>query len=87
MREQLNGPREISHRWTNIDTGRGRIMNVFTPSGFEGMFYEIGLPIPDSAALPPQDPAPLIARMPSVAAKYGNTPTDDFKYPPPSRKS
>ena len=48
------GPREIPHRWTNVGTGRGRIMNVFTPSGFEAMFYEIGLPIPDSAAPPPE---------------------------------
>ena len=80
------GPREIPHRWTNIGSGRGRIMNVFTPSGFEAMFYEIGLPIHDSAAPPPENPAPLIARMPALAEKYGNTRTGDFKYPPPPRK-
>lgn len=80
------GPREIPHRWTNVGTGRGRIMNVFTPSGFEGMFYEIGIPIADSPAPPPQDPAPLIARMPALTEKYGNTRTGDFKFPPPPRK-
>jgi quercetin dioxygenase-like cupin family protein len=78
------GPREIPHRWTNVGTSRGRIMNVFTPSGFEAMFFELGLPIPNSAAPAPQDPRPLIARMPALAAKYGNTRTGDFKYPPPS---
>jgi hypothetical protein len=80
------GPRDIRHRWTNVSTGRGRIMNVFAPSGFEGMFYEIGLPIPELTSPPPQDPAPLIARMPALAAKYGNTRTGDFKFPPPPRK-
>jgi mannose-6-phosphate isomerase-like protein (cupin superfamily) len=80
------GPREIPHRWTNVGTGRGRIMNVYTPSGFEAMFYELGLPIPDSTAPPPQDPAPVIARMPAFAAKHDNTRTGDFKYPPPPHK-
>ncbi len=80
------GPRGVPHRWTNVGEGRGRIMNVFTPSGFERMFYEIGLPIENSAAPPPQDPGPLIARMPALAEKYGNTRTGDFKFPPPPRK-
>jgi hypothetical protein len=77
------GPRGIPHRWTNVGEERGRITCVFTPSGIEGMFYELGLPIPKSAAPPPQNPAPLIARMPEMAAKYGTTRTGDFKYPPP----
>ena len=81
------GPREIPHRWTNVGATRGRIMNVFTPAGFEGLFYELGLPIPTSDAPPPQDPAPLIARMPALAIKYGNTRTGDFKFPPPPRPS
>jgi mannose-6-phosphate isomerase-like protein (cupin superfamily) len=80
------GPREVPHRWTNVGTTRGRIMNVFTPAGFEAMFYELGLPIPTSDAPPPRDPAPLIAQMPAVTAKYGNTRTGDFKFPPPPRK-
>jgi quercetin dioxygenase-like cupin family protein len=77
------GPRNIPHRWTNIGTERGRIMNVYTPAGFEQMFYELGLPIPNSAAPPPQNPAPLIARMSEVTARYGNTRTGDFKFPSP----
>jgi quercetin dioxygenase-like cupin family protein len=76
------GPRDVPHRWTNIGETRGRILNVFTPAGFEQMFYELGLPIPASDAPPPQNPAPLIARMNEVTAKYGNTRTGDFKFPP-----
>lgn len=79
------GPRGIPHRWTNVGTGRGRIMNVFTSSGFEGMFLELGVPIANSSAPPPVPPGPLVARMPELAAKYGNTRTGDFKYPPPLR--
>jgi len=78
------GPRNIPHRWTNIGETRGRIMNVYTPAGFEQMFYEIGVPIPDSAARPTIDVRPLIARMPALTAKYGNTRTGDFKFPPPA---
>ncbi len=81
------GPRGVPHRWTNVGSGRGRIMNVFTPSGFEAMFYELGLPIASSDAPPPQNPAPLIARMPEISAKYGNTRTGDFKYPPEGHHS
>ena len=78
------GPRDIPHRWTNIGETRGRILNVFTPAGFEQMFYELGLPIPNSAAPPPQNPGPLIARMSEVTARYGNTRTGDFKFPQPT---
>ncbi len=78
------GPRGIPHRWTNVGSGRGRIMNVFTPSGFEGLFYEIGVPIANSTAPPPVSPGQLIAKMPALTAKYGNTRTGDFKYPQPS---
>ncbi len=79
------GPRDVPHRWTNIGETRGRILNVFTPAGFEQMFYELGLPIANSAAPPPQNPAPLIARMTEVTARYGNTRTGDFKFPPPQK--
>jgi quercetin dioxygenase-like cupin family protein len=79
------GPRGIPHRWTNVGEGRGRIMNVFTPSGFEGLFYEVGIPIPNSSAPPPVNPGPIIAKMPALTAKYGNTRTGDFKFPAPPR--
>ena len=40
----LYGPRNIEHRWTNVGKGRGRLLNVFTPSGIEGYFVDVGYP-------------------------------------------
>jgi quercetin dioxygenase-like cupin family protein len=76
------GPRGVPHRWTNIGTGRGRILLVLAPSGIEQLFYDIGVKISNSAAPPPGEPAPLIAKMETVPTKYGVTRTGDFKYPP-----
>ena len=75
------GPRGVPHRWTNVGTERGRILNVYTPSGFEAMFYELGVPVATSSSPFPGDPRPIIAKMTEVAAKYGNIRTGDFKYP------
>jgi quercetin dioxygenase-like cupin family protein len=51
----LYGPRTVEHRWTNVGAGRGRLLNVFTPSGIEGYFLAVAIPIASSLQQPRVD--------------------------------
>ena len=79
----LYGPRNIQHRWTNVGAGRGRLLNVFTPSGIEGYFLAVAVPVGSSSEQPRVDLAAMNAQMVSLREKFGIIRTGTTKYPRP----
>ena len=78
-----HGPRNVPHRWTNVGSRRGRLLNVFTPSGLEMYFYAVAIPIKSPTEQPNVDMAALNTRMKPLREKYGLIRTGPTKYPRP----
>lgn len=79
----LFGPRTVQHRWTNVGAGRGRLLNVFTPSGIEGYFLAVAIPIASPLQQPSVDMPALNTQMASLREKFGIIRTGTTKYPRP----
>ena len=77
----LWGPRNVQHRWTNIGSERGRLLNVFAPSGIENYFLGVAIPIPDSRGKAVVDLAQFQARTAPAREKFGIIRTGTLKYP------
>lgn len=77
----MYGPRQVPHRWTNMGTGRGRILNVFAPSGIEGYFLGTAIPIATREEKPAVDLAAFQAKTAAAREKYGIVRTGPLKYP------
>ena len=43
------GPRNVAHQWTNMGSGRGQLLNVYTPGGIDRFFLAVGIPIHSSS--------------------------------------
>jgi quercetin dioxygenase-like cupin family protein len=78
----IYGPRGVPHRWTNMGSARGRMLNVFTPSGLEQYFLSVALPISSSSQQPSVDTATLVPKMAALRDKFGLIRTGSTKYPP-----
>lgn len=74
------GPRNVPHRWTNIGTDRGQLLNVFTPAGLENYFLEVAIPVPTSSTKPCVDMTEMAKKMAAMRDKYGLVRTGDRKY-------
>jgi quercetin dioxygenase-like cupin family protein len=75
----LYGPRNIPHRWTNVGTGRGSILNVFSPSGIEGYFLSVAIPIATRTQQPKVDLAEFQSRTAAARQKFGIVGTGPLK--------
>lgn len=51
-------PRGTLHSWTNVTAGPARLLTLYTPAGFEGIFGALGERIIDQA-MPPTAPLAL----------------------------
>lgn len=63
-------PRGTLHRFENVSDTPSRVLIVFTPGGFDGFFFEAGLPAVDGEAPPPVGPEE-IERTRAAAPRYG----------------
>jgi hypothetical protein len=75
------GPRNVPHRWTNIGSSRGRMLNTFTPSGLEGYFLSVGIPVKSPLDRPTVNIAEFQARTAPAREKFGVTRTGPLKFP------
>lgn len=77
----IYGPRNVPHRWTNVGSARGRLLNVFAPSGVEEFFLAVGIPIRSSSERPKVDMAAFDAKASPLREKYGVIRTGPPKFP------
>jgi quercetin dioxygenase-like cupin family protein len=63
-------PRGTLHRFENVGDRPARVLIVFTPGGFDGFFFEAGLPVVDGETPPALGPDE-IERSRDAAARYG----------------
>ena len=63
-------PRGTLHRFENVSDTPSRVLIVFTPGGFDGFFFEAGVPAVDGEAAPPVG-ADEIQRTRAAAPRYG----------------
>lgn len=63
-------PRGTLHRFENVSDTPSRVLIVFTPGGFEGFFFEAGLPAVAGAKAPPVG-TEEIERTRRAAPRYG----------------
>jgi len=77
------GPRNVPHRWTNRGTSRGRILNVFTPSGIEDYFLSVAIPITNHEEKPAVDLAAFQSKTAALREKYGLIRTGPLRFPTP----
>jgi quercetin dioxygenase-like cupin family protein len=75
------GPRNLPHRWTNVGDGRGRLLNVFNPSGIEDYFLAVAIPVKASTDKPQVDIAEWQSRTTPLREKFGIIRTGLLKYP------
>lgn len=75
------GPRNVPRRWTNIGTARGRLLDVFTPSGIEEYFLQTAIPVATSSAQASVDLKELQSRTEPLREKYGIIRTGPLKFP------
>ena len=77
----IYGPRDVPHRWTNMGTSRGRILNVFAPSGIEGYFLSAAIPLKTREKKPQVDLAAFQSRTAALREKFGIIRTGSLKFP------
>ena len=65
------GPRNVPHQWTNMGSGRGRLLNVYTPAGIDKYFLAAGVPINTSTGRPKVDLEAFDARTRPLREKTG----------------
>jgi mannose-6-phosphate isomerase-like protein (cupin superfamily) len=75
------GPRNVPHQWTNMGSGRGQLLNVYTPGGIDKFFLAVGIPIHSSTEQPQVDLAAYDARTKSLREKTGIVRLGPPKYP------
>jgi quercetin dioxygenase-like cupin family protein len=63
-------PRGTRHSFRNAMDTPSRVLIMFTPGGFEGFFFEAGLPVVDGEAAPPLGPQE-IERSRASAIRHG----------------
>jgi quercetin dioxygenase-like cupin family protein len=63
-------PRGTLHRFENVSDTPSRVLIVFTPGGFEGFFFEAGLPVVEGEEAPAPGPEE-IERTRNAAPRYG----------------
>lgn len=63
-------PRGTLHRFENVSDTPSRVLIIFTPGGFDGFFFEAGLPVVEGEAAPPLGPEE-IERSREAAIHYG----------------
>ena len=63
-------PRGTLHRFENVSDTPSRVLIVFTPGGFEGFFFEAGLPVVEGQTPPPLGPEE-IERSREAAIRHG----------------
>jgi quercetin dioxygenase-like cupin family protein len=63
-------PRGTLHRFENVSDTPSRVLILFTPGGFEGFFFEAGLPVVEGESAPPLGPEE-IERSREAAIRYG----------------
>jgi quercetin dioxygenase-like cupin family protein len=63
-------PRGTLHRFENVGDTPSRVLILFTPGGFEGFFFEAGLPVVEGESAPPLGPEE-IERSREAAIRYG----------------
>jgi mannose-6-phosphate isomerase-like protein (cupin superfamily) len=79
------GPRGVPHQWTNMGSGRGQLLNVYTPDGIDKFFLAVGIPIHSSNERLHVDLAACDARIKPLRQKTGIIRLGPPKYP--SRRS
>ena len=75
------GPRNVPHRWTNIGASQGRLLNVFVPSGIEGYFLTVAIPIKTRAEKPQVDLVSFQSKTAPLREKFGIIRTGPLKFP------
>ena len=75
------GPRGVPHQWTNMGSGRGQLLNVYTPGGIDKFFLAAGIPIRSSTEKPQVDLAAYDARTKPLRDKTGIMRLGPPKYP------
>ncbi|SEG75244.1 Cupin domain protein [Thermomonospora echinospora] len=66
-------PRHLPHDW-RATSQQARFFVLGTPAGFEGYFFETGIPLPGPSALPPpglEDEIPARTTLEAALVKYG----------------
>jgi mannose-6-phosphate isomerase-like protein (cupin superfamily) len=66
-----NVPVGTLHYFRNETDKPVRLLITITPGGLEKMFFEIAQPVEPGATSAPPPTAEILARLPSIAAKYG----------------
>jgi hypothetical protein len=74
-------PRNVPHQWTNMGSGRGQLLNVYTPGGIDKFFLAVGIPIHSSTDQPQVDLAAYEARTKPLREKTGIIRLGPPKYP------
>ena len=75
------GPRNVPHQWTNMGSGRGQLLNVYTPGGIDKFFLAVGMPIRSSTEQLQVDLAAYDARTKPFREKTGIIRLGPPKYP------
>jgi quercetin dioxygenase-like cupin family protein len=75
-------PRGTLHRFENVSDRPARVLIVFTPGGFDGFFFEAGLPVVEGKTPPALGPHE-IERSRDAAVRYGM----DVRWPQPASES
>ena len=75
------GPRNLPHRWTNIGSSRGRLLNVFSPAGIEGYFLSVAIPVNSPTEQPSLDLNEFQSRTAPAREKFGIIRTGPLKFP------
>lgn len=77
------GSRNVPHQWTNMGSGRGQMLNVYTPRGIDKFFTAVGIHIHESNEQPQVDLAAYDARTKLFLEKRGIIRLGPSKFPSP----
>ena len=75
------GPRNVPHQWTNMGSGRGQLLNVYTPGGIDKFFLAVGISIHSSTEQLHVNLAAYDARTKPFREKTGIIRLGPPKYP------